>query len=294
MLPDFGTCPMYSVPYHPKLQLKSSRPLPVLTLSFTFLQDNKPNNHIIMAAAESAIIYAELLSNIRQISVIASLPSPVDATTRAELSADSSKIRVYHGTSSQEARLPGQVSAPSVLPIQTKPGAPTSLSWRLPVLSHAPRLVVHQGTNPVVPWTASNLVPRAPLSCRRCNQILVMEGKLSVWKDLPSENWAEMMDFWHCHKPHDHGNGNEHDHHHHHHGHDHGQLRSQNAQSEEHLAQRAYGANSSIAAQTATGFVDLTSFLLAENDCSGLNVSFRVPLFVKHSFLRLVRDVSHS
>ncbi|KAI4177981.1 MAG: hypothetical protein LQ343_000065 [Gyalolechia ehrenbergii] len=27
------------------------------------------------------------------------------------------------------------------------------------------------------------------------------ERSTKLWKDLPSENWAEMMDFWHCHKP---------------------------------------------------------------------------------------------
>src|SRR5690606_5003164 len=44
--------------------------------------------------------------------------------------------------------------------------------------------------------------------CANCNATLVENGKVSAWKDLPSKNWAEMMDFWHCHKPDDH----EHDH----------------------------------------------------------------------------------
>ena len=28
-------------------------------------------------------------------------------------------------------------------------------------------------------------------------------NRITKWKDLPSGNWADMMDFWHCHKPHD-------------------------------------------------------------------------------------------
>ncbi|KAF4989583.1 hypothetical protein FGRMN_9045 [Fusarium graminum] len=67
---------------------------------------------------------------------------------------------------------------------------------------------------------------------------------------LPSENWAEMMEFWHCHKPHDH----EH-------------------QDPESLASKGYGANHAISAQQGTGFVDLTSFLFSEPDCRGLKYS---------------------
>ncbi|KAG7138101.1 hypothetical protein HYQ45_004753 [Verticillium longisporum] len=95
------------------------------------------------------------------------------------------------------------------------------------------------------------------IACRQCGEAVVPEDRLDVWKDLPSENWAEMMDFWHCHKPHDHGqekNGDDDD-------------------DDEHLTKRGYGANSSIAAQTRVGFVDLTSFLLAEEDCTGLRFS---------------------
>jgi hypothetical protein len=59
-----------------------------------------------------------------------------------------------------------------------------------------------------------------------------------------------MMEFWHCHKPHDH----EH-------------------QDPESLASKGYGANHAISAQKGTGFVDLTSFLFSESDCQGLKVS---------------------
>jgi hypothetical protein len=81
---------------------------------------------------------------------------------------------------------------------------------------------------------------------------IVEAGTLQVWKDLPSENWAEMMEFWHCHKPHEHKHGND----------------------DDDLTNRGYGASSRIAAQSSVGFVDLTSFLLAESDVLKSSVSF--------------------
>lgn len=38
-------------------------------------------------------------------------------------------------------------------------------------------------------------------SCLNCQGDLLSCRDISYWKALPSETWAEMMDFWHCHKP---------------------------------------------------------------------------------------------
>lgn len=46
-------------------------------------------------------------------------------------------------------------------------------------------------------------------SCTYCNEPLIDSTK-SRFFDMPSELWSEMMDFWHCHKPHDHGHGHGH------------------------------------------------------------------------------------
>ena len=229
---------------------------------------------------DSVSLYAEYLPFIRQISVVATISSPHDGTTVAQVSADGSRVQLRHRSAVGELVLPGQVSSPTLLPIQAKPGSPTTLTWRLPVVGSANDMNAREGLVPVVPWTALDLAPGSAVTCRQCSQVIVPEGKLQVWKDLPSENWAEMMDFWHCHKPHDHGHGHEHGH-----GHDHGHAHeepSNGGESEEHLAQRAYGANSSIAAQESVGFVDLTSFLVSESDCTGLTVSYSnlpIPLY---------------
>jgi ubiquitin-protein ligase E3 D len=86
------------------------------------------------------------------------------------------------------------------------------------------------------------------LQCRRCATRLLAPGRVREWRDLPSENWAEMMEFWHCHKPHEPGR-------------------------ETAGAERAYAAGRKLVALEGVGFVDLVSFLLAERDCTNLKVS---------------------
>ncbi|EEY19840.1 conserved hypothetical protein [Verticillium alfalfae VaMs.102] len=170
-------------------------------------------------------------------------------------------ILVTHRGESKAARLPGRVSAPSALPIpSTPPSGPTSLAWRLPVSTSVALPSTRDELQPTVPWSARDLTPRSATACRQCGEAVVPEDRLDVWKDLPSENWAEMMDFWHCHKPHDHD-----------------QEKNGDDGDDEHLTKRGYGANSSIAAQTRVGFVDLTSFLLAEEDCINLR-PFPIPV----------------
>ncbi|EAQ89347.1 hypothetical protein CHGG_05966 [Chaetomium globosum CBS 148.51] len=109
-------------------------------------------------------------------------------------------------------------------------------------------------------WSATDLDPESGVACRQCATEVVCSGSVKVWKDLPSENWAEMMEFWHCHKP---------DHHHHH-----NPSEEDGKAGEESLAARGYGASSAISAQEGVGFVDLTTLLFEERDCQ--NVTIRV------------------
>lgn len=50
---------------------------------------------------------------------------------------------------------------------------------------------------PVDPETKKNLFS---FNCKSCNHKLI-DSLLRSFFDLPSELWAEMMEFWHCHKP---------------------------------------------------------------------------------------------
>ncbi|KAI1767411.1 ubiquitin-conjugating enzyme E2-binding protein [Hypoxylon sp. FL1150] len=197
-----------------------------------------------MSSINSTLIYAERLANIRQVSISCSLPTPATSETRASITSDGQVLTVDHDGVKASVRLPGPVLSPQ----QINPAWPvgtTDLSWRLPL---DPAGSVSQEEQDV-PWSASDLQPETPIACRQCQATVVDAGLVKVWKDLPSENWAEMMEFWHCHKP-DHA-----------HAHD------------ESLASRAYGANSRISAQSGVGFVDLTSFLLSETDISASTIS---------------------
>ncbi|KAK9379034.1 HECT-like ubiquitin-conjugating enzyme-binding-domain-containing protein [Kockiozyma suomiensis] len=54
------------------------------------------------------------------------------------------------------------------------------------------------------PFPATVLAKAEQISCKSCLSRLLPEQ--SKFLDLPSENWYEMVDYWHCHKPdhHDH------------------------------------------------------------------------------------------
>ncbi|KAF4455032.1 hypothetical protein F53441_2593 [Fusarium austroafricanum] len=201
-----------------------------------------------MTSPQSITIYAELLSNIRQISVVASLSTPADPSTKAEISHHGRQLNVTHRGYTESVTLPAQTSVTGSLPVaqNARPG----LSWRLPVSPTEAKLVHFSLENQALPWTSVDIAAGTPVSCRNCGSEFVAQSTINTWKDLPSENWAEMMEFWHCHKPHDH--------------------QHQNSES---LATKGYGANHAISAQKGVGFVDLTSFLFLESDCKGLKYS---------------------
>lgn len=62
-------------------------------------------------------------------------------------------------------------------------------------------------------WSVSDLVAKTPKDANHVNLFLfcckfcseeVVNSKNYKFVDMPSEFWQEMMDFWHCHKPHEH------------------------------------------------------------------------------------------
>lgn len=196
-------------------------------------------------------IYAELLANIRQISVKVTLPCAANDSTTASIIGDGSKLRVSHDDQTIDAILPSKTLSVTSLPVAKSPSC--DVAWRLPLPpshNHNGRFVAESQP---VPWTATDLKTGSRISCRACKEEIVKPNTITDWKDLPSENWAEMMEFWHCHKP------VEHDKH--------------EGEEEEHLSKRGYGASNAIAAQPGIGFVDIASFMLWEPDCNNLLVS---------------------
>jgi ubiquitin-protein ligase E3 D len=200
------------------------------------------------------LIYAELLSNIRQISIIAALEVPSDSSTKAELSKDGYQFLLHHDGNVHTLNLPGSALPDSRL--QTLALGSMELSWRLP-LAGEPRIPSAESSD--APWPAKDLKESSEFRCRSCGEVVVGKGAVRVWKDLPSENWAEMMDFWHCHKPSVHEPNGSTD-------------SGDDPHDKDHGVDRGYGANTKFAAQPMTGFVDLTTLLLAKPDCHGIEV----------------------
>jgi hypothetical protein len=99
------------------------------------------------------------------------------------------------------------------------------------------------------PWSARTLTPEVQISCSNCQTTIVERGRVKVWKDLPSENWAEMMDFWHCHRPH--------------------VPQSHDAQG---ALKKGYAADSKLALLPGVGMVDHGHFVLHPGDCVGVEV----------------------
>ncbi|KAM3468040.1 hypothetical protein MY5147_008342 [Beauveria neobassiana] len=63
------------------------------------------------------LIYAELLTNIRQVTIKASLPTPADHTTTAEILDEGRKFRISHNGTS------GEVVLPATAPISSETGS---------------------------------------------------------------------------------------------------------------------------------------------------------------------------
>ncbi|CAK7221657.1 hypothetical protein SBRCBS47491_004603 [Sporothrix bragantina] len=210
-------------------------------------------------------LYAELLANIRQVSVSALFAVPVNAaTTTAVILPDGETLRIQQdGQTLATMTLPGKVAVsvagggPKSLPMLGPVLVSGNVTWRLPAVDGLNK--TQDDNDCLAPWSAPDLPPKSPVACRACETELVAASTVQTWKDLPSDNWAEMMEFWHCHKP------------------DvkeetkksikGGDKDGEKDENENRLADRGYGANSVISAERGVGFVDLTTLLFAEDDC---------------------------
>ncbi|KAJ5114884.1 hypothetical protein NUU61_000643 [Penicillium alfredii] len=235
-------------------------------------------------------LHAELLPNIRQITLYVSLPpGPTLDGVRPEIQLSESRKAVtvslpepfQHVT--ETIKLPARVGDASrrALTAPAKPTGPScssdfnhDYSFRMQIDPNEEALVPRDELiDEYVPWTAADMSSRTRIQCRRCSTaFLKSSDPLKVpssdenqsttaewiWKDLPSGNWAEMMDFWHCHKPDPHE----------------GQPKDEaNAahQIEGQTAQiKGYGAASQVVAIPGTVLIDVATFLVAESDCTGL------------------------
>ena len=203
-------------------------------------------------------LYAEHLLNINTLSIQASLDTASDSGTSAALSNDGKSLVVSHERERTSTELPTYISpgqADSIkFPILS--GQSTELSFRIPLDAKA-----QNGTGTLrkedsdhgnlVPLSAAALTSRTEIYCSQCSSVVVERGRIQIWKDMPSQGWAEMMEFWHCHKPHEP------------HRHEEGEM------------QKGYAAGSKLAVEPGIGLVDTGDFIFAPEDCINLEVSLK-------------------
>ena len=206
-------------------------------------------------------LYAELLLNIRQVTVFAILPSSSNEGTRVFLEADQRTICVEHDSEQSAIQLPCSVARNENL--QLPPRAVLELSFRLRLSTDTEsQTLAVMDPGSVAPWSAPMFTQETQVSCRSCGSQLV-KG-IVAWKDLPSGGWADMMDFWHCHKP----NVEE------------GTIDSAGGG-------KGYAASNVIGPTTGIGLVDVTHFWFSQSDCYDLEVRQRLLIFIQktHSLL---------
>ncbi|BDD63502.1 hypothetical protein MAP00_008383 [Monascus purpureus] len=272
-------------------------------------------------------LHAELLPNIRQITLYVSIPARVGhgvskyepgnvsseggkepdisvslsdsrraltVTVAAPALPEEGHLEEIHGVS-ETLKLPGKVSetARDAFRDMTKQrgqivrddasGDRWEYSFRMPLdpndnECHSSSLLACSdeiSMDDFVPWTARDMTPFTRVRCRGCREEILDVPDIKVsnaagwtWKDLPSGNWAEMMDFWHCHKPdpHDHEDGENTG------TTDKGNQSNGKLNDAQNALIKGYGAANRVVAAPATVLVDVASFLVTEDDCKGLKV----------------------
>lgn len=193
-------------------------------------------------------LYAEILTHIRQLTLHASLQTEKQEGTKIDVSSDKRLITVVHDGESQSLYLPTHISgtAQVTFPLEKK----TEISARLHIEDEH-EWILNASNEIQAPWCADDLSDETVIACRGCQEVLLRGGKVKTWKNLPSENWAELMDLWFCHKPHDH-------------------LQPQD---DETARAKGFSAKSKLAVYRGTSMTDLVSIVLNAQDCDNIKVS---------------------
>lgn len=203
----------------------------------------------------SIYLYAELLLNIRQVTVFAILPSECTEKTQVWLCNDQRTLRLRHEDEEAAIELPCSVvnnANPKIHPATTR-----ELSFRL-VINDVATLPAQtkQATDGNDPWPALKLTSETQVACGSCGTLLI--NNVNVWKHLPSASWAEMMEFWHCHKP------------------------STNKEIDESAgSNKGYAAANTLSPTAGIGLVDVAHFLVSDIDCTGLEVGTSLPFLLR-------------
>ncbi|KAL1603543.1 hypothetical protein SLS60_005131 [Paraconiothyrium brasiliense] len=233
---------------------------PAQIASPNLLQNKQEPEQRLAMNDTSITLYAELLLHIRTVTLFASLHTVHTRQTKAKLASNGCAITVTHEGTSATIKLPIQVEGGGDAALSLPASPPSKdLTLRLQIEEKEGSdmlgtLLSEERKVNIVPWDGASLnnATDVTVHCKSCQEVIVPAGVVREWRDLPNENWAEMMDFWHCHKPDEH------------HLHDHA--------TEEAIGKKGYAAGNRLQATKGIGFVDLASFLLKDEDCTGVEV----------------------
>lgn len=164
-------------------------------------------------------------------------------------------LRLRHEDEEAIIELPCQVAKDVELKIP--PATTRELSFRL-VVSNTARLPAQakEAIDCNDPWPASKLKAETQIACGSCGNILV--NNVNVWKHLPSPGWADMMDFWHCHKP-----------------------SAKNGDNVYDGSDKGYAAANALGPAAGVGLVDVSKLHFAAIDCTGLEVGHSLPFLLR-------------
>ena len=98
------------------------------------------------------------------------------------------------------------------------------------------------------PFPIDSLSLKSEIACNSCKSVIT-KGSIGIWRDLPRENWADMMDFWHCHRP------------------DESQIRAVS------VASKEYEVSDRSFVRKGLGLADRCHLIVSEDDCSNIKVS---------------------
>ena len=208
-----------------------------------------PTFCILPTSMPSIHLYAELLNNIRAVTLVASLETEQNEETRIELSQDGQIIHVTHEGETASLSLPARLIGGGTAAITLPPIPSRDITLRLQLEEKEPGLLMlHDNSENILPWSASTVSNN--IACSHCGSQLLKSSSVKEWKDLPREDWAEMMEFWHCHKPHEHESP------------------------ESHMErQQGYAAHERLCARPGVGLVGPTHFVLSAEDSTNIAVS---------------------
>ena len=193
-------------------------------------------------------LYAELLLHIRQVAVLAILPTPVDASTHIGISADSKTLSLEHSGVRAIAELPCPVLG---IANRREDTSQTELSFRLQPSGAARLPTPVKSPSDETPWPAAALAANTQIACKGCKKLLARP--ISNFKDLPSGGWAEMMELWHCNKPNS-------------------SNTPASGDDSSSSSIKGYSASNVIGPSPGTALVDVSHFVLADEDCIGIQV----------------------